>query len=121
MFLVYADPAASGTISITAYAHSLHFGNSDYFFFDNYTAKLLQYLPDSKKSAGLKLNDLNYDIHVGQVLGLTGKIIAFLASLICATLPVTGFIVWMGKRKKKKGTPVKKAVHRRLHKQLATH
>ena len=120
MFLVYMDEATSGTISITAYAHSLHFGNSDYFFFDKYTAKLLQYLPDAKKSAGLKVNDLNYDIHVGQVLGLTGKIIAFLASLICATLPITGFILWLGKRKKKKGTPVKKVVHRRLHKQLAT-
>ena len=42
---------------------------------------------------------LNYDIHIGAVLGLTGKIIAFLISLICASLPITGFLVWWNKRK----------------------
>lgn len=49
-----------------------------------------------------KLNRMNYDIHVGAILGMPGKIIAFFASFICATLPVTGFIVWWGKRNKKK-------------------
>jgi len=66
----------------------------------------------------MKLNNMNYDIHVGQILGITGKIIAFLASLVCASLPVTGFIIWWGKRKKsKKGKPGQ-VVHRRLEKQL---
>jgi uncharacterized iron-regulated membrane protein len=50
----------------------------------------------------MKLNDLNYDLHVGQALGLTGKIIAFLASLICGSLPITGLLIWIGKRKKSK-------------------
>lgn len=43
---------------------------------------------------GEKIIRLNYDIHTGAVLGLPGKIIAFLISLICASLPVTGFIIW---------------------------
>jgi uncharacterized iron-regulated membrane protein len=47
---------------------------------------------------------MNYDIHVGAILSLPGKILAFFASLICASLPVTGFIIWWGRRKKK---PVK--------------
>ena len=80
----------------------MRFGNNDLFYFDRYSGKLLKYLPNAKKSMGLKLNDLNYDIHIGQALGLTGKIIAFLASLISASLPVTGFIIWLGKRKKSK-------------------
>jgi len=42
---------------------------------------------------------------------------AFLASLICASLPVTGFIIWWGKRNKSKSKKVKMVVHRRLHKQ----
>ncbi|SFD21623.1 PepSY-associated TM region [Flavobacterium phragmitis] len=46
-----------------------------------------------------KIRRMNYDIHVGSVLGLTGKIIAFLASLISASLPITGFIIWWGKQK----------------------
>lgn len=49
-----------------------------------------------------KIYRMNYDIHVGAIGGITGKIIAFFASLVCATLPVTGFIIWLGKKKKKK-------------------
>ncbi len=102
MFLIGLDERRSGTISITAYAKSLHYGHSDFYYFDKYTGKLLQTLPYAQKSAGMKLNDLNYDLHVGQALGLFGKIIAFLASLVCASLPITGFILWLGKRKKSK-------------------
>ncbi|NCD70291.1 PepSY-associated TM helix domain-containing protein [Mucilaginibacter agri] len=114
MFLVYTDDAASGTVGITAYNKSMHFAYSDEYSFDKYTGKLIKFLPDTKKSLGLRLNDMNYDIHVGQIAGLTGKILAFLASLICASLPITGFIIWLGKRKKPKKTrQVKHAVDRR--------
>lgn len=116
MFLISYDNTVSGVINITAYHQSLHFGNSDFFVFDKYNGKLLQYLPNTKKSLGMKMNDLNYDVHVGQALGLFGKIIAFLASLICASLPITGFIIWLGKKKKSK--PLRIVAHRRLHKQL---
>ncbi|MNR17528.1 hypothetical protein D3C85_1341940 [compost metagenome] len=50
----------------------------------------------------------NYDLHTGQLFGWFGKIIACIASLISASLPVTGFIIWWKKRKKKKKpAPVK--------------
>jgi len=101
MFLIHNDPAVAGAIGVAAYAKSLHYYNRDGYEFDKYSGKLLQSLPQNKKSAGLKLNEMNYDIHVGLIWGLPGKIIAFLASLICASLPVTGFIIWWGKRKKK--------------------
>ena len=55
-----------------------------------------------------KIRRMNYDIHVGSVLGLTGKIIAFLASLISASLPITGFIIWWGKQKIGKKAPAAK-------------
>ena len=102
MILISNDKSAAGAVGVTAYSTSMHFGNTDSYIFERYTGKLLKTQLDSKKSLGLKLNDLNYDIHVGQALGLPGKIIAFLASFICASLPVTGFIVWLGKRKKTK-------------------
>jgi uncharacterized iron-regulated membrane protein len=117
MFLVYDDAAAAGTIGITAYAQSLYFYKSDGYVFEKYTGKLLKQTPHTQKSPGMKMNDMNYDLHVGQVLGLPGKIIAFLASLICASLPVTGFIIWLGKRKKGKSKKVKEVVHRRVQKQ----
>lgn len=63
------------------------------------------------KSAGKRLSDLafpdqlrklNYALHVGAFAGLTSKIFFFIASLICASLPITGFYIWWGKKKKTK-------------------
>jgi len=118
MFLIADNPGKRETINITAYRKSLNYGYSDFYFFDRYNGRLVKYLADSKKSPGMKLNNLNYDIHVGQVLGITGKIIAFLASLISASLPVTGFIIWLGKRKKRKPGRKRTILHRRRQKQL---
>ena len=43
----------------------------------------------------------SYDIHVGGILGFPGKVLAFLASFVSASLPITGFIIWWGKKNKK--------------------
>ncbi|GAB3924220.1 PepSY-associated TM helix domain-containing protein [Mucilaginibacter myungsuensis] len=114
MFLIHNDPTLSGAIGVGAYAKSYHYYRRDGWEFDKYSGKLLQTYMMDKKSAGLKLQEMNYDIHVGQILGLPGKIIAFLASLIAASLPITGFIIWLGKRNKKskpgKGGPRRRAV-----------
>jgi len=53
-----------------------------------------------------KLYRMNYDIHVGAIAGLAGKIIVFFASLIAASLPVTGFLIWRGRKRKKISKPV---------------
>jgi uncharacterized iron-regulated membrane protein len=49
-----------------------------------------------------KIARMNYDLHVGAIGGLPTKIIAFFASLIAASLPITGFYIWWGRRKKKR-------------------
>jgi uncharacterized iron-regulated membrane protein len=41
---------------------------------------------------------MNYDIHTGAILGLPGKMLAFFASLVAASLPVTGLLIWWGRR-----------------------
>jgi len=46
-----------------------------------------------------RLSIMNYDIHMGAILGFPGKLLAFFISLICASLPITGFFVWWNKRK----------------------
>ena len=78
---------------------------TDYRFFDQYTLKELpvQHIYGRFKDAkgADKLLRMNYDIHVGAIWGLPGKILAFFASLIAASLPITGFMVWWGRRKKK--------------------
>ena len=45
---------------------------------------------------------MNYDIHIGAIGGIAGKIIAFLVSLLTASLPVTGVLLWYGRNYKKK-------------------
>lgn len=117
MFLIYDDATKAGAVGVTAYAQALHYYESDTYAFDKYTGKLLNRTAHEQKSAGMKMNNMNYDIHVGQILGLPGKIIAFLASLICASLPITGFIIWLGKRKKTKSKKAKSVVHRRTVRQ----
>lgn len=81
-------------------------------FFDRYTLQELKgkspfNKPYEDATAAEMLIRMNFDIHVGAIGGITGKIIAFLISLVCASLPVTGFLVWWGKRSKKT-MPVKR-------------
>jgi len=114
MLSIPQKPAES--ISASVYQQSNTFYNMDRF---NYDQQSLKELKSKSPFAGKyieanlpdKIRRMNYDIHVGAVLGLTGKIIAFFASLICASLPVTGFLIWWGKKKKsKKPAALTKAV-----------
>lgn len=79
---------------------------TDYRYFDQYTLEELSvghiWGRYSKADAAAKLMRMNYDIHVGAIFGFAGKIFAFLASLVIASLPVTGFLMWWGRRNKKK-------------------
>ncbi len=47
---------------------------------------------DDATTAGI-VRRVNYDVHIGAILGLPGKIVAILVSLIAASLPVTGFLI----------------------------
>lgn len=70
--------------------------------FDENSGELLKIIQYKDKNFGEKAVGANYDIHVGSILGLPTKIIAFVISLMIASLPVTGFMIWWGRRKKKK-------------------
>lgn len=106
----YPDTAsAHSTLEIYARPNSGRYYDAVNYAFDRYT---LDRLPHhelygrvlSENSFGQKLRRMNYDIHVGSVLGLPGKTLAFFASLVGATLPITGFIIWYNRKwgKKKK-------------------
>lgn len=69
--------------------------------YDQHTARRLSSKRFEDGNRGEKVRSLNYDLHVGSILGLPGKILAFFASFICASLPITGFLIWWGRRKKK--------------------
>lgn len=77
---------------------------TDYRYFDQYSLKEVDVKHMWGRYANLsnsdKLMRMNYDIHVGAVWGLWGKVLACLASLVIASLPVTGFMIYLGRRRK---------------------
>lgn len=81
-------------------SYSYHKNSS--LIFDENSGELLHTHNHEDKDLGEKAIAANYDVHVGSILGLPTKIIAFIVSIICASLPVTGFLVWYGRRKKTK-------------------
>ena len=85
-----------------AYPESLNFDHQSNFYFHPQSAELLQKQFYSDKSTGMKLQEMSYGIHTGQFFGMPGKIIAFILSIFVASLPVTGFIVWWGRKNRMK-------------------
>ncbi|MFV8346868.1 PepSY-associated TM helix domain-containing protein [Flavobacterium sp. ZB4P13] len=78
----------------------------DYRYFDQYSLKEMNvsHLWGRQKDAKIADNliKMNYDIHTGAILGLSGKIFAFLTSLLIASLPISGFYIWWGRNRKSK-------------------
>lgn len=69
---------------------------------DQYSGKVLQYRSyKDHKGPGSALRERNYDLHTGSILGTPGRLIYFLAAIIATSLPVTGFIMYLNKKKKK--------------------
>ncbi|MCJ8208699.1 PepSY domain-containing protein [Mucilaginibacter sp. RS28] len=88
------------------------FYNKETYFHDQATLKSLPYVDPNDKpyaeiSAGERAYRMNFDIHTGQILGLPTKILAFLACMVGASLPVTGTIIWYNRKWGKKKRPSK--------------
>lgn len=77
---------------------------TNYYYFDQSTGKEIPVKHHWNKLENAtfseKLMRMNYDIHTGAVLGLPGKILAFFVSLVIASLPITGLLFYIGKRRK---------------------
>lgn len=87
-------------IPVTVYQKDGRFSERSLIVFDKYSGKILSDKPHQSLTNAEKYANANYDIHTGSYFGLFGKIIWFLAGLICTSLPVTGFLIWWGKYKK---------------------
>lgn len=105
-FELHYPASDTASIYVEIFQNSGVYYNVDYRFYDQNTLKELStpsiYGAYKDASFADMVIRTNYDIHVGSIGGIVGKIIAFLASIITASLPVTGFLIWWGKRKKQK-------------------
>jgi uncharacterized iron-regulated membrane protein len=116
---IEVHPPESSISSIAANANpdASTYWKTDYRYFDQYSLeeRAVDHVWNrfEQSSKADLLMRMNYDIHVGAILGLPGKILAFLISLMIASLPITGVIVWYGRRNKKEkvsNKPIRKKV-----------
>jgi len=69
---------------------------------DQYTGNTVKLDRFSDKTLGQKIVTLVKPIHTGELFGTLSKIVYFIACLLATSLPVTGVIIWWGKRNKRK-------------------
>ncbi len=104
----YPDTATTALYVEISYYKNLYY-NNDYRYYDRYTLNSIPpptiYGAYENADWPAKLIRMNYDLHVGTLLGLPGKILAFIASLTIASLPITGVLLWWGRRRK---TPLRR-------------
>ena len=97
-----ADDSAAYQLSI--YPHENYYEGDNYYL-NQYTLEEIPVTAFGRYAAannGEKLSRMNYDIHIGNIAGLPGRIVMFFSILIMASLPVTGFYIWYGRKKKSK-------------------
>lgn len=101
---VHVPESDTSAIAASANPDAGTYWKTDYRYFDQYSLQEIKvghlYGRFEEASAADKLLRMNYDLHVGAVWGLAGKVLAFLVSLVATSLPVTGFLIWWGRRKK---------------------
>lgn len=106
MFEVHYPETDSSSLGVAINPDVDTYWKSDYRYFDQYTLKEIEvphiYGKFNDATAADKLARMNYDLHTGAVWGLPGKILMFCASLMAASLPVTGFLLWRGRHRAKK-------------------
>ncbi|MFV0484542.1 MAG: PepSY-associated TM helix domain-containing protein [Bacteroidales bacterium] len=92
-----------GCITIEIAPEKNLYYNIDYRYFDQYTLEELNtpsiYGRHKDNDAADKLIRMNYDLHTGAIFGIWGRVLAFLASLIIAGMPITGYLMWWRKRR----------------------
>ncbi|MCU0448992.1 MAG: PepSY domain-containing protein [Bernardetiaceae bacterium] len=94
------DTAKTGVISCYINPSAVTYYKSSSYYYHRHSGTPLLEEHFQQLNNGQKLRSLYYDIHIGKLLGLPGQLLVFFASLVVASLPITGFYVWYGRRYK---------------------
>lgn len=87
----------------------------DMAYFDKYSGKRLKTTLYKDLSTGDKVRRLVYPIHIGSIYGYPTKILAFVICLFAASSPITGFLIWWGRKKKKNKERAEKQKKRKIN------
>lgn len=82
----------------------------NFLYFDKNSGKLIRKRLYADDTNGFKARRVIFPIHTGSLLGWPTQLIALIVALITASLPITGFYIWWGKRSKKKTSVPKRRV-----------
>ncbi len=77
------------------------YNRHDRFLVNPQTGKVISHDPWSEKRNSEIYKEAELNLHVGAILGMPGKILAFICCLVATSLPVTGFYIWWFRRKKR--------------------
>jgi uncharacterized iron-regulated membrane protein len=84
----------SDALSVCASPEAATSFRTECLWLDQYTGRQIGLERYRDKDAGERVRAMNYDIHLGRIAGLPGRLAAFLASLVAASLPITGALIW---------------------------
>ena len=82
----------------------------DVLYFEKGTGRLLKENLFKNSSTGNKVRRMVYPIHTGRLYGWPTQIIALIAAMVAFSLPITGLLIYLVGRKKRKARTIKKAV-----------
>ena len=85
---------------------------SDQYAYHPETGEVAWTRTQEQKLLGEKWRNSNYAMHVGSIYGVPSKIIASICALFFALLTISGFLIWRGRKKKKK--PVRRRSKARI-------
>jgi uncharacterized iron-regulated membrane protein len=81
---------------------------ADVLYFEKGTGRLLKENLFKNSSTGNKVRRMVYPIHTGRLYGWPTQIIALIAAMVAFSLPITGLLIYLVGRKKRKARAVKK-------------
>jgi uncharacterized iron-regulated membrane protein len=73
---------------------------TDEVFLDQYSGKVISTQTYGQRPVGQRIRGLFKPVHTGAIWGLPTKILAFVISLLGATFPITGTIMWWNRTRK---------------------
>lgn len=68
-------------------------------YYNKYTGARIWTTAKEKKHD--QVENMIWQLHMGQWFGQLGKFSTFLAGIVATSLPITGFLIWWGRRRKK--------------------
>lgn len=100
-YIYYLPFTGKNYLKVVQYRGEERFGDSNTIFANPATGNIVKVAMDAQKTAGDKFKSLYYELHTGSILGLLGKTLAFVVSLVGASLPITGLWMYFSRKRRR--------------------